>query len=394
MGLELNWQQAEAADMCIDWWFKKDRKQVFEIVGPGGSGKTTIIKSIIERLGLKREEVLFMAFVGKATQALAMKGNLAKTIHASIYDMANIPKRNPRGEMIVDNGHIKMRKGFVKKNSFGPDIKLVVLDEAGMVDPNMARDILSFGAPVIALGDLDQLPPIFGNAFFLKYPDYKLTLVMRQKEDSPIIWLADLCRKGEELPLGTYGKNNEVRVIRKEDITDDDMREADMILCGRNRTKDYINEYMRKTIHKYPDYLPINIGEKIVCKQNNWGRSLDENLFLINGMVGYVEDVYLSSYNGKSIEIDFRPDFEPERVFRKVPVDLEFLKKKSNDKSGSMFSRYTKFHYGNAITIHMSQGSQYHNVLYYVEDYGSRDFIRRARYTGVTRAEEILTIAI
>jgi len=74
MNLTLNPQQAYAADESVKW-FTQAQKQVFEITGPAGSGKTTIVRELIRRLGLERDEVLFMAFVGKAAMQLALSGN-------------------------------------------------------------------------------------------------------------------------------------------------------------------------------------------------------------------------------------------------------------------------------------------------------------------------------
>jgi len=390
MSLVLNHQQYEAANACYEWWKSINRKQVFEIVGPAGSGKTTIVKVLMEKIGLRREEVLFMAYVGKATQALAMKGNFAKTVHSSIYDVVDIPRKDDVGNFIVKSGRFVTRKGFVKKEGLPEGVRLIVLDEGGMIDPRTAADILSFGIPVLVLGDLDQLPPIFGNSFFLRYPDVILTEVMRQKADSPILWLADRARKNQELPIGTY---DNCRVIAKEDLTDSDLFNPDMIITGKNATRDNLNSYIRKSILKVEDYVPLIYGDKIVCRQNNWKRNLDDNIYLINGMVGYVDAIDLSSYSQHSLSIDFRPDFEDFRTFNNVQVDLDFLARPAADKEGG-FSRYDKFQFAYAITCHMSQGSQYHDVLYYQEHYGSKDFMRRLNYTAITRAEEILTIAV
>lgn len=387
--IELNADQQIAKERAVKW-FRKPDKQVHEIVGPAGSGKTTIVREIIRETGLKREEVLFMAFVGKATQALAMKGNLAKTIHASIYDVVDIPRRDEFGMVMMKNGRQVTRKGFERKKALSEEIKLIVLDEGGMVDKYMARDILAFDIPVLVLGDLDQLPPIFGNAFFLHAPDTIITMVMRQSLDSPILWLAELAKQGKEFPIGQHGN---CRVVRKEFLKDSDLVNHEMIITGTNRTRDAINEHYQKNILQQPDYLPINLGDKIVCRQNNWGKSLNENIFLINGMVGFVDNIYLETFNKKSIAIDFRPDFTDEKFYR-IPVDLDFLAKPATDKSGGFMSAYNKFQYANAITCHMSQGSQYYSVLYYKENIGSKDFRRRLDYTAITRAEEIITIAI
>jgi ATP-dependent exoDNAse (exonuclease V) alpha subunit len=115
---------------------------------------------------------------------------------------------------------------------------------------------------------------------------------------------------------------------------------------------------------------------------------------LINGLIGFIENIYLETYNGKSICIDFRPDFmKPGEVFRKVRIDYEFLFMPITQKSNKM-SYYNKFQYAYAITTHLSQGSQYPKVLYYRENLGRRKYQCQVDYVGISRAEEEIIIAI
>src|SRR5690606_24430402 len=83
---------------------------------------------------------------------------------------------------------------------------LVVIDECSMVDEEVGRDLLSFGKPVLVLGDPAQLPPIAGGGFFTEVePDIMLTEVHRQAADDPIIHLSMLAREGRGLDYGIYG---------------------------------------------------------------------------------------------------------------------------------------------------------------------------------------------
>ena len=60
-----------------------------------------------------------------------------------------------------------------------------------MVGEEMARDLMSFGKPILVLGDPGQLPPVSGGGFFTEQePDYLLTDIHRQARDNPIIQLA------------------------------------------------------------------------------------------------------------------------------------------------------------------------------------------------------------
>ena len=66
--MKLNTGQENAVHKLIQWWRHKTKK-VFEISGAAGTGKTTIVKELIEQIGLSSDQVLFMAYIGKATLA-------------------------------------------------------------------------------------------------------------------------------------------------------------------------------------------------------------------------------------------------------------------------------------------------------------------------------------
>lgn len=389
MGFELTEQQKDALIRTKNWWLKRD-KPVWEISGAAGTGKTTIVYHLIKEIGLLHNEVLFVAYVGKATLALSRKGNLAKTIHSAIYDMVDIPELDANGKPILVEGRPRTTITFMKKDRLPSQIKLIVVDEAAMVSEKMAFDILSYGIPVIALGDRNQLDPVFGTPYFLRKPDVILTEPMRQSLDSPILYLAGKAMRGEYIKKGQYGN---CYVIDKEMITDDMVLGADCVICGRNTTRDKINRHIRHDVMKYKTEYPV-IGEKLICRQNNWKLKIDDNIFLINGMVGYMENIYLESYNGRSIEIDFRPDFMEDEMFTRVEMDYRHI----TEKLGSLYTKtrsyYNKFEYAYAISTHLSQGSEWDNVLVYDEACGTADYRKKSLYTAITRAKKQLILAI
>jgi ATP-dependent exoDNAse (exonuclease V) alpha subunit len=389
MGIILNSQQVDATDESEIWW-KKQYKQTFEISGPAGSGKTTIVHYLIDRIGLNPDEVLFMAYVGKATMALARQGNNAQTIHSTIYNLVDQPKLDEDGNIVKKNGRIVTVLKFEKKPCLPSNIKLLVIDEGSMVNKAIAEDILSFGLPVLILGDLNQLPPVFGDPYFLVNPDVILTQIMRQKENDPIIYLSQLAIKGKRFEIGKYGPK--CYVIDKESISDNLLVKSDIVICGKNKTRDNINRYVRRNIMGIDKDFPLK-GEKLICRQNNWKLCLDDNIYLINGLIGYVENIYLDTYNKRSLCIDFRPEFMPDKYFEKIPIDYEFLFESYENKVNKR-SFYNKFEFANAITCHLSQGSQYNKVLVYDEKMGDRTYYNKWRYTAVTRAIEGLVIAV
>lgn len=352
---------------------------------------TTIVKYFIERLGLTFNNVLFMCYMGKAATQLARNGVPAKTIHSSIYDYEEKVVRNEKGYIeFNDDGKIKVKKDFVLKHTLGKKIKLIVIDEASMVNEKIAKDILSFNIPVVALGDLNQLPPVFGNPYFLLTPDVTLHQVMRQAEGSPIIYLAQKVLNNEDLKVGVYGASF---VIPKTDVTDFHFKKADIVITGTNRLRNNINDYYRENLKgiKQLDYPHIN--EKVICCKNNWDMCLDKTIYMTNGTTGFVDYIYKDSYNKRTMQMDFRPDYT-KKVFRHVEFDYHHMFNNESESSSYNYF-YDKFEFAYAVTCHKVQGSQYPYVLYMHEDFmKSEEDRRKLLYTAITRASETIGVVI
>ena len=394
MGIELNNDQIYCTYKMENSWHHST-EQLFQISGSAGSGKSTVVRYLIEKIGLEYDEVLFVAFMGKAASQLARNGLPAQTIHSAIYRFEKQIARDENGKMIFkDNGKPKMKNVFVKKEKIGKKIKLIVVDEGSMVDTKTALDLMSFGLPIIVLGDLNQLPPVFGKPFFLQNPDVILRQIMRQAEGNPIIWLSQEILAGNDLKIGVYGNSS---VIKKSDLTDYHFRNADIILSCTNRLRYNVNNYCREEIKgiKQLDYPHIN--EKVICRKNNWSKEIDNGVFLTNGTCGFVDDVYRSSFNGKTMSIDFRPDFT-HSVFKNVTFDYKHLYEMPGGETDdqdftSIYNDKIEFAY--AITVHSSQGSQWPKPLFLAEDITrNKEDRKKLWYTAVTRGSDSITIVI
>src|SRR6188508_3830737 len=153
--------------------------QVFRLFGYAGTGKTTLARHIADGVD---GEVKYAAFTGKAALVMRNKGcDGASTIHSLIYRAKESGVEQPSFELWDDAPASKA--------------KLIVIDECSMVDAELGRDLLSFGVPVLVLGDPAQLPPIQAGAssggFFTEAePDVMLTEVHRQAQDNPIVRLS------------------------------------------------------------------------------------------------------------------------------------------------------------------------------------------------------------
>ena len=127
MGIVLNDQQDECVKKAVAWFRKMSSKQTFEISGPAGSGKTTIVRTIIQELGINMEDVLFVAYVGKAALQLSRSGVNGRTIHSTFYDIDFVPVKGEDGNILIKNGKLVTRPEFVKKERIPKNIKTLSL---------------------------------------------------------------------------------------------------------------------------------------------------------------------------------------------------------------------------------------------------------------------------
>lgn len=400
--MELNKMQGVASKEFQKWYKNpKIRKRPwFEISGPAGSGKTTVVKHIIEALGISDDDVIFMAYVGKAALALRLSGVNGRTIHSVVYDIIEIPKRDLDGNYVYDdNGKKIIETRFIKKDKLPDNIKLLVVDEGGMVATDIGNDILSFKIPTLVLGDLNQLPPVFGHSLFLHKPDVILNEIMRQKKDSPIIYLSQLAIHGMLINHTTYG--NDVKVIRKDQLTDNMLGDADLIICATNNTRDEINWFVRKNIYEITEPFVVT-GDKLICRKNCWDtilgdKSIGTDIALVNGMIGNV--VKTDKNNTKrnmNMKIDFKPEFS-KNCFKNVPINSNYVLSPYGERVrvNPKFVPYIVFEFGYCSTCHLAQGSQYENIVVYVDTtFSTSEYFRKWLYTAITRAKTKLTLVL
>jgi ATP-dependent exoDNAse (exonuclease V) alpha subunit len=218
---------------------------------------------------------------------------------------------------------------------------------------------------------------------------------MRQAEGDPIVTISHKLINGERLEFGKYGDN--VLVIPYENINEQLLTSADVLLASRNRTRDDINNTIRYDINKRENADPT-IGDKVICRQNDWGLSLYEDgteISLVNGMSGSITNVYKETYLKNTIEIDFQPDFT-KGCFEHLEINHGYytgnFEQRANIKSSFKPAGHL-VEQGDCITVHLSQGSEYPFVCYFLENYGwNRRFMNQLHYTAATRAQNKLVI--
>lgn len=340
--------------------------QVFRLFGYAGTGKTTLARHIADGVD---GEVKYAAFTGKA--ALVMRGRGcegATTIHSLIYRAIESGVEQPSFELWDDAPASKA--------------SLIIIDECSMVDAELGRDLLSFGVPLLVLGDPAQLPPIQGGGFFTgAEPDAMLTEVHRQAQDDPIVRLSMEVREGEMPEIGRYGESE---VVPKSSLDPERVMTTDQILVGRNATRRAYNTRMRVR-RGIEGALPI-AGDKLVCLRNNRRKGL------FNGGLWSVKQRATSKSHILSMRL--LPDDGVGHRAVKVSVRPECFTGAIEDIPWENRKRYDEFDYGYVLTVHKSQGSQWDDVVLFDESFAFSESRARWLYTGITRAAKRLTLVV
>src|SRR3990167_534185 len=378
-------------------------KSVFKLQGFAGTGKTTVIRSLLSEF---EGTVRFAAFTGKAAMVMRKNSLPAVTIHSLIYkpiepdkakceklfkqirETGDARKKDRMQKELDDTRKVKFELKPQEESDLA-DADLLVLDECSMVNDEMLRDLLSYGIPILSLGDPGQLPPIEGTGALVNgTPDALLTEIHRQAADNPII---DYATRARNLIMIPYGAKGESEHKLKYEVSDDYLLQFDQVLTGKNITRQELNRKMR-AMRGFMGVYPVT-GEKLICLRN------DSMLGVFNGMIAEV--VRVGELYDQHIELDLRLEtqlntkFEPVRV-KALRAHFESYHDKEVLKNVKWWARRDtqEFDFGYAITVHKSQGSQWDKVLVYDDKFLVWDRKDRARwlYTALTRAAESVAL--
>jgi exodeoxyribonuclease-5 len=262
--------------------------------------------------------------------------------------------------------------------------KLIVIDECSMVDAELGRDLLSFGVPLLVLGDPAQLPPVQGGGYFTEAePDVMLTEVHRQAQEDPIVRLSMQVRAGEWLEPGRYGRTE---VVRRDALDPQRVLDADQVLVGRNATRRAYNARLRLR-RGFDQPLP-QAGDKLVCLRNNRRKGL------FNGGLWQVSERLTSRARVSVVRMKLASEEETARKPLKVSVRPECFTGGIEQVEWLQRKRHDEFDYGYVLTVHKAQGSQWDDVVLFDESFAFPDSRERWLYTGITRAAKQLTVVV
>ena len=390
--MELTVKQQQGLDIAIQRHRAGEKYTV--ISGYAGTGKSTLVRFIIEALDVEEDKVCYAAFTGKAAEVLRKKGNKnVCTLHRLLYD--HIPR--PAG-------------GFFRKPKPQLDYTVIVVDEISMAPKTLMDLLLSHKVYVICLGDPFQLPPIDKDEdnHLLDHPHIFLDEIMRQEAESEIIQLTMKIR--EQKPID-YMDGKEVKVINKDDLNTGMLLWADQVLTATNAKRIAINNQMRALLGKSPE---PEEGDKVICLRNYWDDLSINGDPLVNGTIGTLRNAFQTwreiprwirsdIHKFDILQADFIIDnndiYENVEMDRKMILTgekccdwrLSYQLGKLKPKYGEIVPK--EFAYGYAITCHKAQGSEWDKVLVLEESFPfAKEEHARWLYTACTRASEKLVL--
>ncbi len=329
---------------------RMNHEQVITFGGVAGCGKSTIISVLLEALSRRQQTFQAAAYTGKAANVLRKKGVSAKTIHSTIY----VPYKDEN-----DNTYWELA------SRFDPNVSTIdgfIIDEASMVSKEIHDDLVSFGKPIIYVGDHGQLEPIGTKFNVMANPMFKLETVHRNAGE--IAHFAQHIRLGR--PASSFDGSSKVQVVTASSVEDSHLSAVDQVIVAFNKTRSEINRRVRSFRKIEPAHVVQ--GEKVICLRNN----RVERLF--NGMQGIVTMVH------KRYRFDFISDG---MIYKNVKYDHKQFGEETNKFEFDQDAN--PFDYAYAITCHKAQGDQFGNVIVFEQRCEKWDHVRWA-YTAASRA--------
>lgn len=421
---------------------------LFVLKGYAGTGKTTIISTIVNHLADAGKKYVLLAPTGRAAKVIAgYSGKPAFTIHKRIY----FPKKGSGGMV-----------GFtLQQNKFTNTVFIV--DEASMISDSIQEskmyengslldDLMSYvysgnNCKMILIGDTAQLPPVnsdlspaldieaLSQNYFRDVQHIELDEVMRQEENSGILYNATELREllktafFDAFQFKVKGFKDIIRLTDGYDIQDAinhaysnySIEDTAFIVRSNKRANQYNQQIRTRILSRESE---LSAGDYMMVVKNNyfWLDEKSEAGFIANGdiieilEIFRIEELYGFKFAKVKVRMVDYPDAKPletillldtvesespsltyeesNRLYNEVMKDYEgepqyrkFLKVKNNPHFNAL---QVKFSY--AITCHKSQGGQWNTVFIeqpWLPEGITKDYIRWL-YTAITRAKDKL----
>lgn len=429
--------------------FSDKKDELFLLKGYAGTGKTTIIGTLVNNLLHTKKKAVLLAPTGRAAKVItSYSGKAAFTIHKHIY----FPKKQKNGGVSFTLAPNKHRDTIfiVDEASMIPDTPAdsKLFENGSLLDDLIMYVYSGHKCKLILIGDTAQLPPVNlfispalnENTLGLNYSKsvihIELDEVVRQELDSGILLNATNLREQLQSDFTNefqFHLNNFRDIIRLvdgyeiQDAIDSAFREVGKedtaIIVRSNKRANLYNQQIRNKILSHENELTP--GDYLMVVKNNyfWLKASSEAGFIANGDIIEVLEIYaikelygfrFAQVNVKMVDYPKMNPFETvlllntidaetpslsyedsNRLYQEVMKDYEsetskykkFLQVKNNNYFNAL---QVKFSY--AITCHKSQGGQWDTVFIeqpYAPNGIDTEYLRWL-YTAITRAKSKL----
>lgn len=462
-----NWNDKQSQAIT----FGTQRKS-FVLIGAAGTGKTTTLKGVLQMLlashllppltsgtkYLAKEApgVVLVSYTRRAVRQIArqMPGSLAGhclTIHKLLeYEPVYYDYVTPEGET-------KKTMRFEPTKHAGnplPNISTCIVDESSMVSTDLfeqLKNALPANTQFIFLGDLHQLPPVYGESILAvklqELPVVELTEVYRQALDSPIISIATRVKNGEDIPftakqrhVSPTGGSNVIINPWPKQLSSEDALDSIAATIKAVIAKDQFNEeedVILMPFNKSCGTIELNLHianalaikrgatvHHVIAGYTNWYLAIGDRL-LVDKQDCIIKDIIKNpKYIGKSPmepspTLDRWGTYQDEKVHSYLENDDEDIdamlerisdaqtEDKVNQASHvlvlqsldtdrewriSEVGTFSSMVFSYALTVHKSQGSEWRRVFLFLHSSHHAMCSRELVYTAITRAREDLII--
>lgn len=440
--------QKEAINKLSRFVFFNKKKVGLVIKGYAGTGKTTLISSLVKACNVSDKKIVLLAPTGRAAKVMSSYSNVAaSTIHRYIYQV----------KQVKDRISFSLTSNLLKNTLF-------VIDEASMISgedgnnthndhaSNLLEDLLKYvysglGCKIIFVGDHAQLPPVgwrdspaldvtyLNKLSEVDFYQFELTQVVRQAEESGILYESTQLRnaiENEQFSILISQGHKDISMLSNIDLQDyletafsnKKNGSESILICRSNKRANLYNKEIRSKILWHEDQ--INSGDIIMSVKNNyfWLEELKKEGFIANGDMLEVKKVINieSKYGLKFADIEVSLIDENDasvflckvildvlmvdgpslsaKIMRELYYEIEneysYIKNNKQRRAKVLKSAYLnalqiKFAY--ALTCHKAQGGQWSNVFVdhgYLPGQSVDKELLRWMYTSFTRAMDRL----
>ena len=434
-------EQEQAIDVFSLFMSDGDENVVMILRGSAGTGKTTLAGAIVRAMTTLKQKMILLAPTGRAAKVFSLNaGHPAYTIHRRIY------RQKSAGDLSAFNLNANLNRDT-----------LFIIDESSMIANQgygdsafgsgcLLDDLMQFvyngqNCRMVLVGDKAQLPPVGEDespalmsdvirGYGMKVYECDLNQVLRQSEDSGILWNATRIRDAFDLPKIKFNGFPDIQMVPGDELIETlstsysrvGMDET-MVITRSNKRANIYNQGIRNTVLDREEELCR--GDQLMIVKNNyyWTEQSKEIPFIANGDIAVVQRVrnIHELYGFRFAEVTMQlPDYDnfeltatvildslttespalsreqQEQLYNAVledyadvPLKADRIKKLKSDK----YYNALQIKYAYAVTCHKAQGGQWAHVYidqgYMTDDMLGPDYIHWL-YTAFTRATEKL----